>query len=133
MQLQEGMCSNNCGYHKKSNYCGPGCECQGCTNLSQVQDEHCDVSEDGNNSSDNLTYIEYDNSAARDWSYYWWVFIWFSKHNINAYINMSIAKENIGDTKGACVDAKKVVSLGEESSENKSLISENKSWIKKNC
>ena len=42
------------------------------------------------------------------------------------YKNRSISKENIGDIQGACIDAKKAVSLGDNSSDNKS-------WIKDNC
>jgi len=44
----------------------------------------------------------------------------------DSYINRSIAKENIGDIKGACLDAKKAISLGDRASENQK-------WIKKNC
>ena len=42
-----------------------------------------------------------------------------------AYTNRSESKENIGDIKGACADAKKAFSLGDEDA--------NKSWIKDNC
>jgi len=45
---------------------------------------------------------------------------------INYYFNRSVAKEKIGDIKGACVDAKKAVSLGDRASDNKS-------WIRDNC
>ena len=61
---KKGCVTNSCGCRKKSNHCGPGCECQGCTNLSQVQDEH--VSEDGDNSNDDqddVTDLEYDNNS----------------------------------------------------------------------
>ena len=43
-----------------------------------------------------------------------------------SFLNRSILKEKINDLDGACFDAKKAVSLGEESSENKS-------WIQENC
>ena len=42
------------------------------------------------------------------------------------YLNRSIAKEGIGDIKGACEDAKKAVSLG-------NTASDIKSWIRDNC
>ena len=42
-----------------------------------------------------------------------------------AYTNRSESKENIGDIKGACADAKKAFSLGDEDA--------NKSWIMENC
>ena len=42
-----------------------------------------------------------------------------------AYTNRSESKENIGDIKGACADAKKAFSLGDEDA--------NESWIEKNC
>ena len=42
-----------------------------------------------------------------------------------AYKNRSKSKESIGDIKGACADAKKAFSLGEEDA--------NKGWIKENC
>ena len=41
-------------------------------------------------------------------------------------MNRSISKENIGDIKGACFDAKKAVSLGDEDLQNAS-------WIQENC
>ena len=44
----------------------------------------------------------------------------------NAFINRSIVKETIGDIEGACLDAKKSVSLGDTSSNIQT-------WIKKNC
>ena len=47
------------------------------------------------------------------------------KH-INAYYNRSISKALLGGIKGACVDANKVVSLGDNDPENKN-------WIKANC
>jgi len=47
-------------------------------------------------------------------------------NDIDYYFNRSVAKEKIGDIKGACVDAKKVVSLGDTASDNKS-------WIRDNC
>ena len=40
--------------------------------------------------------------------------------------NRSVLKEEIGDLKGACLDAKKAVSLG-------FLDKENKRWINENC
>lgn len=42
------------------------------------------------------------------------------------FYNRSVLKEQIGDLKGACFDAKKAVSLG-------FVDVENKKWIKKNC
>ena len=60
---KKGCATNSCGCKKKSNHCGPGCECQGCTNLSQVQvpqDEYHNVSDDGDNSDD---MTDYDNSS----------------------------------------------------------------------
>ena len=45
---------------------------------------------------------------------------------IKAYINRSIAKEKIGDINGACFDAKKAISLGDNNFTNKN-------WIKDNC
>ena len=44
----------------------------------------------------------------------------------SAFKNRSIAKEMIGDIKGACLDAKKSVSLGDTASDNQQ-------WIKQNC
>ena len=44
----------------------------------------------------------------------------------NAFLNRSIVKETIGDIEGACLDAKKSVSLGDTSSDIQT-------WIKKNC
>ena len=41
------------------------------------------------------------------------------------FFNRSIA-ENIGDVEGACLDAKKAVSLGENDAKNQN-------WIEKNC
>ena len=43
----------------------------------------------------------------------------------DAYLNRSIAKENIRDIKGACVDAKKALSLGDTNSDNQKWINEN--------
>ena len=40
----------------------------------------------------------------------------------NTKINLSIEKESIGDIKGACVDAKKALSLGNNDSDNKKWI-----------
>ena len=42
------------------------------------------------------------------------------------FYNRSVLKEQIGDMKGACLDAKKAVSLGY-------LDKENKRWINENC
>jgi len=47
-------------------------------------------------------------------------------NSMQVYINRSIAKENIGDIKGACLDARKAVSLGDNDPKNKN-------WIKENC
>ena len=47
-------------------------------------------------------------------------------YDTDLYINRSISKENIGDIRGACVDAKKAVSFGDKDNANKN-------WIKKNC
>ena len=33
---KKGCRTNNCGCKKKYRHCGPGCECQGCTNLPAV-------------------------------------------------------------------------------------------------
>ena len=41
-------------------------------------------------------------------------------------IGLSIAKEFIGDIPGACVDAKKAISLGDQDPKNKI-------WIESNC
>ena len=48
-----GCKSNRCGCRKKSSYCGPGCECQGCVNLPVEQDvdASADESADEGNSS----------------------------------------------------------------------------------
>ncbi len=48
---KKGCKTKSCGCRKKSNYCGPGCECQGCTNL-QVQQ---DGAEDDSSSTDDET------------------------------------------------------------------------------
>ena len=48
-----------------------------------------------------------------------------SQYDLPVY-NRSILKEQIGDLKGACLDAKKAVSLGY-------LDKENKKWINENC
>ena len=56
---KKGCVSNNCGCKKKSNYCGPGCECQGCIDLpagnQQKQAEQLLSSDDdtADNYSDN--------------------------------------------------------------------------------
>ncbi len=69
---------------------------------------------------------------ARDLSDYYGAISDFTKaieinpNDTDYYLNRSIAKENIGDIKGACVDAKKAVSLGDTASDNKS-------WIRDNC
>lgn len=42
----------------------------------------------------------------------------------DAYNNRSIAKESIGDLNGACEDARKAISLGNESSVK---------WVSDNC
>ena len=61
---KKGRATNNCGCRKKSNHCGPGCECQGCTNLPQVrQDNNHDVSDDEDNSSDNKDDLTDYNSS----------------------------------------------------------------------
>ena len=44
---KKGCTSKKCGCRKKSNYCGPGCECQGCSNLPvQIQQEEDKYSDD---------------------------------------------------------------------------------------
>ena len=44
---KKGCTSKKCGCRKKSNYCGPGCECQGCSNLPvQIQQEEDRYSDD---------------------------------------------------------------------------------------
>jgi len=48
-----------------------------------------------------------------------------SQYDLPVY-NRSVLKEEIGDLKGACLDAKKAVSLG-------FLDKENKRWINENC
>ena len=48
-----------------------------------------------------------------------------SQYDLPVY-NRSVLKEQIGDLKGACLDANKAVSLGY-------LDKENKRWIKENC
>ena len=51
-----GCASNNCGCKKKSNYCGPGCECQGCTNLlthTEEQSISASSNDDDNTTSEN--------------------------------------------------------------------------------
>ena len=48
---KKGCRSRNCGCRKKGNYCGPGCECQGCSNLPvEVQQEENDDSDDDEDS-----------------------------------------------------------------------------------
>ena len=52
---RKGCASNNCGCKRMSSYCGPGCECQGCINLSahthtqQTTDEQVNSDEDIDN------------------------------------------------------------------------------------
>ena len=41
-------------------------------------------------------------------------------------MNRSISKEKIGDIKGACLDAKKIISLGNTDSQNQK-------WVRNNC
>ena len=44
---KKGCKSKNCGCRKKDNYCGPGCECQGCSNLPvQLNDAEDDSTDD---------------------------------------------------------------------------------------
>ena len=44
---KKGCRTNNCECKKKSRYCGPGCECQGCNNLPSVnQTVNSELSED---------------------------------------------------------------------------------------
>ena len=64
---------------------------------------------------DNYRAISYFNKSIKIFS-----------NSMQVYINRSIAKENIGDIKGACLDAKKAVSLGDNDIKNKN-------WIKENC
>ena len=51
---KKGCATNNCGCRKKSNHCGPGCECRGCINLPLPQDPATtqDTSDDEDNSTD---------------------------------------------------------------------------------
>ena len=56
---KRGCKSNLCGCQKKDKRCGPGCECQGCTNLpiedsgdEQVYGQSHDFSGSDNNNSD---------------------------------------------------------------------------------
>ena len=59
MQLQKGCAINNCGCKKKFNYCGPGSECEGCTNLFQNNNNISDNSSDSNdNETDDDSFKE---------------------------------------------------------------------------
>ena len=60
---KKGCRTNNCGCKKKYRYCGPGCECQGCTNLPSVdQTVGSELSDDNNSGEDSSEkdYSEYD-------------------------------------------------------------------------
>jgi len=46
---KKGCKSKNCGCQKKSSYCGPGCECQGCVNLPVEQHANEEESADEDN------------------------------------------------------------------------------------
>ena len=60
---KKGCKSKICGCRKKDTYCGPGCECQGCTNLPvQCNDDDDDVSTDDELSSE----LEVDDSSSSD-------------------------------------------------------------------
>tara|TARA_B110000003_G_scaffold234840_1_gene238719 strand:+ start:333 stop:506 length:174 start_codon:yes stop_codon:yes gene_type:complete len=51
-------------------------------------------------------------------------FLDLDPNNEYAYINRSILKETLGDLNGACEDAKKSISLGDDSSVK---------WFSENC
>jgi len=64
---KKGCATNNCGCRKRSNYCGPGCECQACANLpvqqpvgprddnsSSSSSEDDDVTKDNHNSDEEI-------------------------------------------------------------------------------
>lgn len=60
---KKGCRTNNCGCKKKYRYCGPGCECQGCTNVPSVdQTVGSELSDDNNSGEDSSEkdYSEYD-------------------------------------------------------------------------
>ena len=52
--------------------------------------------------------------------------ILINKKYIDAFLNRSLSKTEIGDIKGDCADARKAKSLGYKSVENEK-------WIKENC
>ena len=55
---KKGCKRNNCGCKQRSSHCGPGCGCQGCTNLPLAQSQQQDdlglesSSSDSNNDND---------------------------------------------------------------------------------
>ena len=59
---------NRCEYNKKSNYCGPGCECQGCLNFPFQQFEIESVSDlDTENSSSSVQSGSEDEADESDY------------------------------------------------------------------
>jgi len=68
---KKGCTNNNCGCKKRSNHCGPGCECVGCMNLPVVaQQQQCaivDSSSDEDDTDDNnLPYSDDDLESTED-------------------------------------------------------------------
>ena len=63
-------CGNRCGCRRKSSYCGPGCECQGCLNLpidkssittdsdSSSTESNCEESNDDDDATDDSDELE---------------------------------------------------------------------------
>ena len=64
MQLQIRCKNNICGCWKKRSFCGPGCLCQGCTNLPETHNS--DDFDDGIHSTDSESDSTSDGSTSDD-------------------------------------------------------------------
>ena len=50
---KKGCKTNNCGCKRRSSHCGPGCACQGCTNLPLAQLQHPGLESSSDSDNDN--------------------------------------------------------------------------------
>ena len=91
---------------------------------------NCDVKTAYYNSVLSKSKLEDHNGAIADYT----KAIEINPQYFDAIMNRSISREILGDIKGACSDAKKIVSLGFKGIKNNNdLIKNNNDWIKNNC
>jgi hypothetical protein len=64
MFSKKGRCEGmKCGCHKNGKPCGPGCRCQGCTNIPVANQElHTNSVDGGNNESEDESSSDESNS-----------------------------------------------------------------------